>query len=174
MISICVSVIRGVASRSKKSINESIVFMRQYGFGYAPQNARVFGRFKAIKQRGGSFDYAGRLIASGDAISVCHPAAIYRRWRTFLDGRISAGISIPSQIGQSFFLAPDRLAARGVASPIRESRRASIRRASGFRLVSRASPYREILSRCILRSRSPLQLGFSVQKLRSPVRRRKG
>ena len=25
--------------------------MRQYGFGYAPENARVFGRFKAIKQR---------------------------------------------------------------------------------------------------------------------------
>jgi hypothetical protein len=42
MISICVSVIRGVAIRSKKSINESIVFMCQYGFGYAPQNARVF------------------------------------------------------------------------------------------------------------------------------------
>ena len=93
--------------------------MRQYGFGYARQNARVFGRFKAIKQRSGSFDYAGRLIASA-AISVCHPAAIYRRWRTFLDGRISAGIRIPSQTGQSFFLAPDRLAARGVASPIRE------------------------------------------------------
>jgi len=63
---------------------------------------------------------AGRLIASGTAISVCHPAAIYRRLHTFLDGRISAGIRIPSQIGQSSFLAPDRLAARGVASPIRE------------------------------------------------------
>ena len=53
MISICVSVIRGVATRSKKSINESIVFMRQYGFGYAPQNALVFGQLKAIKQRSG-------------------------------------------------------------------------------------------------------------------------
>ena len=42
MISICVSVIRGVASRSKKSIDLSIVFMRHYGFGYASQDARVF------------------------------------------------------------------------------------------------------------------------------------
>jgi len=94
--------------------------MRQYGFGYARQNARVLGRFKAINSAAARFDYARRLIASGAAISVCHPAAIYRRWHTFLDDRISAGIRIESQTGQSSFLAPDRLAARGVASPIRE------------------------------------------------------
>ena len=65
-------------------------------------------------------NYAVGFIASGAAISVCHPAAIYRRWRTFLYRRISAGIRIASQIGQSSFLDPDRLAARCVASPNRE------------------------------------------------------
>ena len=90
-------------------------------------------------KRSGSFGYAGRLIASGAAISVCHPAAIYRRWRTFLYCRISAGIRIASQIRQSSFPDLARLAARCVASPIREQRRASIRRASDFRLVSRAA-----------------------------------
>jgi hypothetical protein len=45
-------------------------------------NMRVcLADLKAIKQRSGAFDYARRLIASGAAISVCHPAAIYRRWR---------------------------------------------------------------------------------------------
>src|SRR5262245_28728765 len=45
---------------------------------------------KTIKQRSGTLDYARGLIASGAAISVCHPAAICRRWRTFLYRRISA------------------------------------------------------------------------------------
>ena len=164
MISICASVIRGVASRSKKSINESIVFMRQYGFGYAPQNERVFGRFKAIKQGSGSFDYARRLIASGAAISVCHPAAIYRRWRTFLYCRISVGIRIASQIRRSFFLDSYRLAARCVPSPIREQQRASIGHASGFQLVSRASSRLHYL---VIANKfdAPLQLAFAVRKL---------
>src|SRR5262245_9598484 len=66
MISICVSVIRGVASRSKKSIKESIVFMRQYGFGYALQNARVFGGDSAqCHQR---FLHALRRTAQCDSI----------------------------------------------------------------------------------------------------------
>ena len=55
MISICVSVIRGVVSRSKKSI----VFIRQYGFGYAPQNARVFDRFF---HRAATIDAAGAIL----------------------------------------------------------------------------------------------------------------
>ena len=75
------------------------------------------------------------------AIPVFHPAAIYRRWRTFLLCRISAGIRSASQIRQSSFLDLDRLTARCIASPIREQRRASIGRASGFRLVSRAAAY---------------------------------
>jgi hypothetical protein len=46
MISICVSVIRGVATRSKKSINESIVFIPSVRSD-AHHKMRVCGRFES-------------------------------------------------------------------------------------------------------------------------------
>jgi len=83
-----------------------------------------------------------------------HPGPGFRsviRWPFIEDGAHSSPIeSQPESVLRRklaiFFLDPDRLVARGIANPIREQRRASIGPASGFRLVSRASPYREVLT----------------------------
>jgi len=73
-----------------------------------------------------SFDYAGRLIASGAAISVCHSAAICRRWRTFPFDKTADGIRIASQIERFFLLDLARLSAKSVPNPRHESCSASI------------------------------------------------
>jgi len=54
MISICVSVIRGVATRSKKSINESIVFIPSVRSDAHRKMRVCLADLKAIKQSNGA------------------------------------------------------------------------------------------------------------------------
>src|SRR5215470_8780681 len=68
MISICVSVIRGVATRSQKLINESIVFMRTVSDTHCKMRV-CLGRFEQ------SNSVAGRLIMPDDSV---HPAPRFR------------------------------------------------------------------------------------------------